>query len=93
MAEQSYLKIGLIAVVAVALGLSACSTSDATTGSVVTDFDSASTAQRFGHADAIGAELGEAPVRVFRKVVFLVPLCGVGPELGLGEGAHGLARF
>jgi hypothetical protein len=47
MAEQSYLKLGLVALVAAALGLSACSTSDATTGSVVTDFDSASTAERF----------------------------------------------
>ena len=44
-----------------------------------------------GHADAVGAELGQALVHVLGEVVFLVPFRGVRPELFLGKGAHRVA--
>ncbi len=47
-------------------------------------------AQLFGHADAISAQFGQALVHVFREVVFLVPLGGMGPQLALGKVTHGV---
>ncbi len=44
-----------------------------------------------GHADAVGAERRQAFVRGLGKAVVAVPLRRAGPELGLGEGAHGVA--
>ena len=45
----------------------------------------------FRHANAIGAQRGQALVRRFGEGVFLVPLGGVRPQLGLCKGAHGVA--
>ena len=45
-----------------------------------------------GHTNAIGAQRGQALVCFFGKVVLFVPLGSVGPQLGLGEFAHGVAH-
>ncbi|MDT4857998.1 hypothetical protein FQZ97_924440 [compost metagenome] len=48
-------------------------------------------AMLLGHADAVGAQRGQALVHFLREAVVAVPLGGVGPELGLRKIAHGVA--
>ena len=49
------------------------------------------TAKLFGHADAVGAQRGQALVGLAWKVVFLVPARGIWPQLGLRKVAHRVA--
>ena len=50
-------------------------------------------AELFRHANAVGAQRRQPPVRFLREMVFLVPSRGMRPEFGLRKDAHRVANL